>query len=175
MPISLHDAFLIPALQIVRATDGLLDKAMAFVADGKASEAELIDARLTADMAPFATQVKWVSSHSLGAIKSVQAGNFSPDLLPAPQTLADLQSLTRASIAELAVITVDDMAALEGKLTYFTFNDTKMPFDGEHFLMTFSHPNFYFHAVTAYDILRVKGVAIGKRDFMGMPRIKMGS
>jgi hypothetical protein len=30
-------------------------------------------------------------------------------------------------------------------------------------------PNFYFHAVTAYDILRHNGVEIGKRDFIGNP------
>jgi len=37
--------------------------------------------------------------------------------------------------------------------------------------MSFSQPNFYFHAATAYDIARAKGVAIGKRDFLGRMRI----
>ena len=37
--------------------------------------------------------------------------------------------------------------------------------------MSFSLPNFYFHATTAYDILRTNGVPLGKRDFMG--RLKM--
>jgi uncharacterized protein len=32
----------------------------------------------------------------------------------------------------------------------------------------FSLPNFYFHATTAYDILRACGVPLGKRDFIGM-------
>jgi uncharacterized protein len=36
--------------------------------------------------------------------------------------------------------------------------------------LSFSQPNFYFHAATTYDILRWKGVPIGKRDFMGMVR-----
>ena len=47
-----------------------------------------------------------------------------------------------------------------------------MPFNAEDFLLTFSLPNFYFHATTTYDMLRMKGTPIGKGDFMGRPRIK---
>ena len=45
-------------------------------------------------------------------------------------------------------------------------------FTGANFLLSLSQPNFYFHASTAYAILRAQGVPIGKRDFMGMPRMK---
>ena len=38
--------------------------------------------------------------------------------------------------------------------------------------MSFSLPNFYFHATTAYDILRTNGVPLGKRDFMGRLNMK---
>ena len=48
----------------------------------------------------------------------------------------------------------------------------RMDFTAENFLLSFSLPNFYFHATTAYDILRHKGVRIGKLDFLGRPRIK---
>jgi uncharacterized protein len=37
------------------------------------------------------------------------------------------------------------------------------------YLLGFVHPNFYFHATTAYAILRHNGVEIGKRDFVGNP------
>ena len=43
----------------------------------------------------------------------------------------------------------------------------KMPFKAEGFLLSFSLPNFHFHATTAYDILRLKGVPLGKRDLHG--------
>jgi len=42
----------------------------------------------------------------------------------------------------------------------------------EGFILSFSLPNFYFHSATAYDILRMKGVPLGKRDFMGQMRLK---
>jgi hypothetical protein len=47
-----------------------------------------------------------------------------------------------------------------------------MPFTAEGFLLSFSLPNFYFHATTAYDILRTKGAPLGKRDFLGALRMK---
>ena len=42
-----------------------------------------------------------------------------------------------------------------------------MTLKGTAFLVHFVLPNFYFHATTAYDILRHAGVEIGKRDFLG--------
>ena len=42
-------------------------------------------------------------------------------------------------------------------------------FKGQAFLLNFCLPNFYFHATTAYDILRHCGIELGKRDFMGTP------
>ena len=44
---------------------------------------------------------------------------------------------------------------------------TKIPFTAQNFALSFSLPNFYFHATTAYDILRMKGVKLGKMDFLG--------
>ena len=48
----------------------------------------------------------------------------------------------------------------------------ELKFTGQSYLLTFALPNFFFHAVTAYDILRHKGVPLGKRDFMGPLRFK---
>jgi len=54
----------------------------------------------------------------------------------------------------------------------FSFGERNVEFTAEDFLLSFSQPNFYFHAATAYDILRWKGLTIGKRDFMGRLRKK---
>jgi hypothetical protein len=47
-----------------------------------------------------------------------------------------------------------------------------MRFTGKNYLLTFAYPNFFFHATTAYDLLRHHGLAIGKRDFMGAVQLK---
>ena len=38
---------------------------------------------------------------------------------------------------------------------------------GEPYLLRFALPNFYFHATTAYGLMRACGVTIGNRDFIG--------
>jgi hypothetical protein len=61
---------------------------------------------------------------------------------------------------------------LEGASLVFEFRDRKLPFTAADFLSSFSLPNFYFHTTTAYDILRSKGVPVGKRDYLGQLRLK---
>jgi hypothetical protein len=56
--------------------------------------------------------------------------------------------------------------------TKFEFGTFSMPFTGANFLLSFSQPNFYFHATTAYAILRAQGMTLSKRDFLGTPRMK---
>ena len=72
----------------------------------------------------------------------------------------------------LEALAPGDVNAFEGRDMRFEFRDFKLPFTAENFLLSFSLPNFYFHAATAYDILRHNGVAIGKRDFTGPLRLK---
>ena len=48
----------------------------------------------------------------------------------------------------------------------------RLAFTSETLILSFSLPNFHFHAVTAYDILRSRGVPLGKRDYEGRPRIR---
>ena len=57
----------------------------------------------------------------------------------------------------------------EGKNVTVKVMDREMQFTGLDLLLKRSLPNFYFHATTAYDILRHNGVEIGKRHFMGNP------
>ena len=54
----------------------------------------------------------------------------------------------------------------------FAFGERQADFTAENFLLSFSLPNFYFHATTTYAILRWKGLPLGKRDFTGRLRLK---
>jgi hypothetical protein len=51
----------------------------------------------------------------------------------------------------------------------------QLAFTSETLLLSFSLPNFHFHAVTAYDILRSRGVPLGKRDYEGQLRTRSTS
>jgi hypothetical protein len=123
-------------------------------------------------MLPFRFQLQSVAHHSLGAIEGAKKGLFQPPPQIPAYDYRGLQKLVADAREELRKLTPADVNALEGKDVTFELRDFKLPFTAEGFLLSFSLPNFYFHATTAYAILRMKGVPLGKRDFMGQMRLK---
>jgi hypothetical protein len=172
MTFSLHAAVVPSYLQILGAVAGLLDKAEAYCAEKGLAPAELIQARLAADMFPFAYQVKSTAVHSIGAIEGVRKGVFSPDLTPPPDSFAGLKAQVTGAIEALSKVPAAELDGYVGRDMRFEFRGNRLDFTAENFLLSFSQPNFYFHATTAYDILRWKGLPIGKRDFSGKMRLK---
>ena len=172
MAFSLYAATIPSYQQILGSIAGLLNTAETFCAEKQLAPAEIIDARLAADMLPFAYQVKSTAVHSLGSIEGVRRGVFSPDMTPPPQTFAALKERIAETLAALAAIAPSEIDGFVGRDMYFEFRERRLAFTAEDFLLSFSLPNFYFHAATAYDILRWKGARIGKRDFMGRLRLK---
>jgi hypothetical protein len=172
MAFSLYAATIPSYRQILGAVAALVVKAEAFCGEKALPPEELIQARLAGDMQPFAYQVKSTSVHSLGAIEGVRKGVFSPDLTPPPQTFQDLKNNVAHALAALEAVDPNEIDSFVGRDMRFSFGERQVPFTAEEFLLSFSQPNFYFHATTAYDILRWKGLPIGKRDFTGRLRLK---
>lgn len=102
----------------------------------------------------------------------MRRGEFRPDTRPLLDNFADLKALVDEGIATLAAIDPDELEGYIGRDMRFMFGDNSLDFTAEQFLLSFSQPNFYFHATTVYDILRWKGLPIGKRDFNGRVRVK---
>lgn len=170
MAISLHSAIIPTSLQIVGAVARLMDKAEDFCADHGMAPETLLQTRLADDMHPFAYQVKSVAVHSFSAIEGVRRGEFSPDESALPTTFDGLRERLVAAKAGLEAVTVEEMEGFEGKPMIFAFGTHRIAFTAVNFLLSFSQPNFYFHATTTYDILRVLGANIGKVDFLGRQR-----
>jgi len=172
MAFTLYAATIPSYQQILGAVAGLLGTAEAFCTEKGLAHEEIIQARLAADMLPFAYQVKSTAVHSLGAIEGVRRGSFSPDMTPPPETFAALKARIAETLTALERIEPAEVEGFIGRDMRFVFGDRQLDFTAENFLLSFSQPNFYFHATTAYDILRWKGVRIGKRDFAGRLRLK---
>jgi hypothetical protein len=172
MAFSLYDATVPSYRQILGAVTGLLAKAEAFCTEKGSAPQDIIQARLTDDMQPFAYQVKSTVVHSLGAIEGVRRGVFSPDTTTPPETFAALKARIVEAQAALEAVGAAEVDSFVGRDMRFSFGERHIDFTAENFLLSFSLPNFYFHATTTYDILRWKGIPIGKRDFIGKPRSK---
>ena len=172
MPITLHEAFVPAAKQILGGMRGLIDKAEAHCADNAIDPAELYEAKLAETMwtLPWHVRACWV--HSGFAINLYKTGAFSPDFTELPADWDAMRAMIDDAIAQLDAITPDDLEALSDKTIGFELGGKRlMEMTGQNFLLSFNQPNLYFHATTFYDILRMKGLPLGKRDFMGTPRV----
>lgn len=176
MPISLHAAFVPTALQIVGATRALVDKAEEWCASEGHDAETLIECRLIEDMLPFNYQVKSVALHTGGAVDAVKVGEFEADFTDPPTSFDGLRERLERAKKTLEAVTEEELEAVIGKDMVFTVpgSPTRFEFTADDFLMTFSQPNYFFHAATAYDLLRMKGMNIGKRDWLLGMRGKMG-
>ena len=155
----------------VRHLEGLaivLKKAQALYGEKKYDEATLLAYRFYPDMFSFARQIQAASDHARNCI-ALLAGVEAPKVAMNENSLADLTTRVESTIAWLNNIKPAQVDGSEGKSVTVKQGDREVQFTGIDLLLKRAMPNFYFHATTAYDILRHNGVEIGKRHFMGNP------
>ncbi len=172
MAFSLYDATVANYLQILGSVGGYLDKSLTHFRDKGVDPAKMVEARLAPDMQPLCFQIVSVAHHSRGAMDAAKNGVFSPPSAKPDLDYAGLQALVTEARDELAALKPDAVNSLVGRDVAFKIGDRTLPFTAEGFLMSFSLPNFFFHATTAYGILRNSGAPLGKRDFMGRLNLK---
>ena len=169
---SLYDLAVPTFLQTVSAVGGFLDRAARHCADTGASPDDFVDARLFADMAPFHFQIEAAAHHSVWGLEAVKNGVFAPPALVGPMPFADLQAMMAQAKRALEAFDPDEINSCAGKNLDLQIGPRRLAFTAETFILSFSLPNFHFHAVTAYDILRTRGVPLGKRDYEGRLRTR---
>ena len=171
MTVSLYDLSVTGYLQILNAVEGYLEKGKDYC-EGKGIDLqEVVDTSLIGDMYPFRFQVISIAHHSMGAVKGLEAGEFAPPDGYGEPDYAGLQQLIAEAKATVESFDRKTVESFAGKQILFKLGGNELPFTAENFIMSFSLPNFYFHATTAYDILRMKGAPFGKRDFLGAMRM----
>jgi len=158
----------VPAfLQMLKNLSGILDKAEAFAAEREIEPEVLLNWRLASDMFPLTRQVQIAADFAKGTTARL-AGAEVPKYPDEEKTFAELKARIAKTIKFVEGFKPKDIDGSETRDITLTVGGQDMHFKGEPYLVHFALPNFYFHATTAYDILRRCGVEIGKRDFIGM-------
>lgn len=171
MAISLYDVSVTSFQQVLGAVAGFMEKAEAHCKEHGIDPEDIVTSRLHPNMLPFHFQIMSVVHHSHGAIQGAMAGQSSPSSGP-EHNYAGLRQMVDEARAGLDAVSREEVDSLEGRDVVFQIGDFKLEFIAEDFLMTFSLPNLHFHATTAYDILRMRDVPLGKQDYLGRMRIK---
>jgi uncharacterized protein len=147
----------------------VLDWAAAWAAARKVNETDLLSMRLSPDMFNLARQVRGATDHAANAVGRL-AGKELLKFADDETTISQLKDRIAKTIDYLKNIKQSEIDGTESKEISITFpNGQTRQFTGQSLLLGHSLLNFYFHATTAYDIIRHCGVEIGKRDFMGKP------
>lgn len=165
MSLSMYQASVPVFVQHLTGLSGVLDKAAAHAAARKIEPATLLTMRLYPDMFTMARQVRAATDHAMSAGRL--AGVELPKLPEDDSSFDGLKARIAAAIAFLNTLKPAQVDGTEEKEITIPMGSNTRVFKGQPLLLGFSLPNFFFHATTAYAILRHAGVEVGKRDFMG--------
>jgi hypothetical protein len=170
MATSFYDLSVPTFLQTVKAVGGFLDRTVRHCHEIRKDPDDFVHARLFDDMAPFHFQIEAAWHHSVWGLEAARTGVFAPPALVGPVPFADLQAMIGKAVTALEALTPDQVNSWAGRDLDLQIGPRRLTFTSETLILSFSLPNFYFHVVTAYDILRTRGVPLGKRDYEGVLR-----
>jgi uncharacterized protein len=164
--LTLHSMAMDTFVPMLRTLSTLLDKgAEQMRAKGLKPDA-LVDARLAPDMYPLARQVQIACDSAKGAAARL-TGQEPPAFEDTERTIDELKARIRRTLDYVAGVPAGAFQGAETRRVSFPLmNDLVLDMDGVQFVRDWVMPNFYFHVVTAYDILRSQGVQIGKQDYL---------
>ena len=153
----------------IRHLNGLaacIKKAQTMYGERKCDEKTLLCYRLYPDMFSFTKQVQLATDHARNFAALLSCVD-TPKYEDNEQSLADLIGRCEKTNAWLKSVKPEQINGTEEKSVTVKRAAGDLTIRGRELLLGRTLPNFFFHATTAYDILRHNGVEIGKKDFMG--------
>jgi hypothetical protein len=166
MSLSMYQATVPVFTRMLQNLSAILDKAVASAEARKFDPAVLVNARLAPDMFAFARQIQIVTDTAKGCVARL-AGVDIPKYEDTEAAMDELKARIAKTIDFIQSVPASQIDGSEGREIVLKLRGEERQFAGQPYLLTFALPNFYFHLVTAYDILRHNGVDIGKPDYLG--------
>ena len=149
----------------LRGLLSLLEKVEIQAREKWMTDAQVLDLRLAPDMFPLVKQIQIATDNAKGMV-SRSGHREIPSYPDTESNFPEIRARLEKTIAYLETFTPAD---LENGATW-EFRSKWFPgikLVGEGYILTYGLPNFFFHIVTAYSILRNAGFDIGKEDYMG--------
>ncbi len=167
MSYSLYDATVTPCAQQLSALMGIIDKAAAHCATNKIEEAALLQDRLYPDMFCLAREIRQAADFGMNT--PGRLAGVAPPSLPAVDdtSFAAARQRVETALGFVNSLSRGQLDGAEEKTIAWTAGGNERKMKGADYLQQFAMPNFFFFVTTAYNILRHRGVPVGKRDFLG--------
>jgi len=164
--LSLLEVSIAPLTLGLTNLSSLLDKAASHAEAKKVDPKVLADARIIADMFPLKRQVQIACDTAKGAAARL-AGVEIPKHEDSESTIVELKERIAKTLDFVASLKAEQINAGEAREIVLQFPRQTLKFTGTEYVTKFVLPNFYFHVMAAYAILRQNGVDIGKNDYLG--------
>ncbi|EME81040.1 uncharacterized protein MYCFIDRAFT_86443 [Pseudocercospora fijiensis CIRAD86] len=165
MSLTLYDLSVPILVRSLENLKGVLQKGEQWAKDNGKSESELLEARIVDDMKPLTFQIQTCSDTAKGILFRI-GGEENTPMEDNEKSLADLYARIDATVKILRAAKKEKFSAPDTKCVV-KMGPHEAEFTGIGYLQKFVIPNFFFHYATAYDILRSKGVPVGKSDYLG--------
>ena len=166
---ALYDVSIPTFIRGLKNLSNMLEKGKAYAAVQGMDLTELLDARLIEDMASLMKQVQMTTDTAkFVAVRVGQVENqpWADD----EASYDDVQARVTKAISFLEAASPEGFDAREDAKVVLTTPSGDIPFTGSVYVHGFAIPNFFFHLSMAYALLRMKGVPVGKLDFLGAIR-----
>ena len=160
---ALYDAAMPTFIRGLKNLSSMLEKGKAFAAAQGMELSELLDARLLTKQVQMTTDTAKFVAVRVGQIEN---DPWADD----EASFADVQARVAKAIAFLQAASPDGFEGREDATVVLTTPSGDIPFTGSNYVHGFAIPNFFFHLSMAYALLRMKGVPLGKLDFLGAIR-----
>ncbi|HUQ10172.1 MAG TPA: DUF1993 domain-containing protein [Steroidobacteraceae bacterium] len=145
---------------------GIMEKGVASAQARNFDVSILASSRLAPDMFPFSRQIQLTSDFAKNSVARL-AGVEAPKFEDVETTMDELVARVKKTIAYIDSVPASAFEGSETRDIVIKLRDRTLQFPGLEFLQVWALPNFFFHHVTAYNLLRHNGVDVGKRDFTG--------
>lgn len=166
MTLSMYQASVPVFVRALENLTAVLKKGEAHARDKGQEPDNLLQQRLIFDMLPLVKQIQ-IACDTV-ARGSARLANAEPQPFPDTETtLAQAYDRIERTIAYIKTFKPEQIDGCEARAIVVKMRHEEVHFTGHTYLFDYALPNLFFHCTTAYDILRVAGTPIGKRDYLG--------
>ena len=166
MTISMYQASVPVFVRALTNLSGVLRKGEAHAKAKGVEPDNLLQQRLIFDMLPLVKQIQIACDTA--ARSAARLAGAEPQAFPDNETtLAQAQDRVARTIAYIKTFKPEQIDGSEDRKVVMKTRSGDVEFVGLAYLTEYALPTLLFHCTTAYDILRVAGTEIGKKDFLG--------
>ncbi|KAI1119822.1 hypothetical protein F5Y10DRAFT_259558 [Nemania abortiva] len=165
---SLYDLTFPTLIAALKTQQSLLEKAEAYAAEKGTPVDDLLKARLAPDMWELSQQVVITALHSVMTVGKLTGSQNVNKVEFGPASLENAKKYLAETLETLASIKPEDVNGKEATTVTAMMGPNFSPeMKAVDYVQGYLLPNVFFHVTTMYDILRSKGLELGKKDFLG--------